>query len=101
MEEKDRLGNKLHDKEKAEENRFVAEQERKALDKLRQDMAAAPKGLCPRCGVALTKRVLEGVPVDSCTNCNGLWLDPSELAALAERTDEASVTRWLRGFLPR
>ncbi len=100
MDDKDRLGAKLHDKEKAEENRFIAEQERKALEKLRAQMASVPKGLCPRCGGSLTRQAMEGVTVDSCPACKGFWLDQGELETLVERKDEASVTRWLRGFLP-
>lgn len=101
MDDKDRLGAKLHDKEKAEEDRFVAEQERKAIEKLRaQAAAAAPKGRCPRCGALLTKHTLEGVAVESCPDCKGFWLEQGELETLVERKDEAAVTRWLRGFLP-
>ena len=100
MDDKDRLGAKLHDKEKAEEDRFVAEQERKALEKLRAQMVAAPKGLCPRCGVTLAKKVLDGVTVEACPNCKGFWLDHGELDILVNRKDEAAVTRWLRDFLP-
>jgi len=43
---------------------------------------------------------MEGVTVDSCPACKGFWLDQGELETLVERKDEASVTRWLRGFLP-
>jgi len=100
MDEKDRLGAKLHDKEKAEEDRFIAEQERKRIEKLRAQMAAAPKGLCPRCGLSLTKKVIDGVTVDACADCKGFWLDGEGLHALVNRKDEAAVTRWLRGFLP-
>lgn len=100
MDEKDRLGDKLHDKEKAEENRFVAEQERKALEKLRAKLASAPKGLCPRCGTALTQKSIEGVTVDACESCKGFWLDHGALDTLVNRKDETAVTRWLRGFLP-
>ncbi|MBI5506027.1 MAG: zf-TFIIB domain-containing protein [Deltaproteobacteria bacterium] len=100
MDDKDRLGAKLHDKEKAEEDRFVAEQERKALEKLRAQMASAAKGLCPRCGATLAKRALEGVNVESCPSCKGFWIDHGELDTLVNRMDEAAVTRWLRGFLP-
>lgn len=100
MDDKDRLGAKLHDKEKAEEDRFVAEQERKALEKLRAQMAAAPRGLCPRCGARLAKHEMDGVTIESCPSCKGFWIDHGELDTLVNRRDEAAVTRWLRGFLP-
>ena len=40
MEEKDRLGTKLRDKEKADEDRYFAERERELLAKLRKKKQA-------------------------------------------------------------
>ena len=39
--EKDRLGDKLHDKERGEEDRYFRERERALLDKLKQQKAGA------------------------------------------------------------
>ena len=41
MEDKDRLGDKLREKGKAEEDQFIAEQERKRLERRKQAEAAA------------------------------------------------------------
>ncbi|HWP64685.1 MAG TPA: hypothetical protein VNO26_02080 [Candidatus Limnocylindria bacterium] len=49
--EKDRLGDTLHKKERAEEERYFAEQDRLRLARLRERAAAAERGeSCPRCG---------------------------------------------------
>ena len=38
---------------------------------------------CPRCeGPTLVEIVLEGVAVDRCRRCQGIWLDAGELEAL-------------------
>ena len=56
--EKDRLGDTLHKKERGEEERYFAEQDRIRLAKLRAQRAAgapaAEPGTCPRCGRPLT-----------------------------------------------
>lgn len=54
--EKDRLGDTLHKKERGEEERYFAEQDRLRLAKLRaQTTSAQPPrtGACPRCGRTL------------------------------------------------
>jgi len=48
--EKDRLGDKLHKKEKAEEDRYFAERDKGLLEKLRHEKADER---CPACGTAL------------------------------------------------
>ena len=34
---------------------------------------------CPKCGHDLEEIDMEGVMVDRCTNCNGLWFDAGEV----------------------
>ena len=100
-EEKDRFGDDLRRKEKAEEDRYFAEQDRARLEKLRQSASqAGPLGLCPRCGIALAKAHHHQVAVDRCTKCGGIWLDQGELEAIGEREDGGWATRWLRSLLP-
>lgn len=53
--EKDRLGDILHNRQKADEDRFFAQREAEALARLRQRAGAAPdEAVCPRCGEHLT-----------------------------------------------
>jgi ribosomal protein L37AE/L43A len=96
--DKDRLGEKLRDKERGDEERYFAEQDRLRLEKLRAQSIAA-RGLCPRCGVPLAKRAHQGVEVEECSRCGGVWLDKGELPALLEREDEGWARRWLRGLV--
>jgi hypothetical protein len=39
---------------------------------------------CPKCGMQLHEETLEGVAVDICAACHGVWLDDGELAKLTE-----------------
>jgi uncharacterized protein len=40
---------------------------------------------CPKCGTHLHDEILEGVSVDICPSCRGIFLDDGELAKLTER----------------
>lgn len=40
---------------------------------------------CPKCGTELHAENLEGVAVDICPGCRGIFLDDGELAKLTER----------------
>ena len=94
--EKDRLGEKLHQKEKAEEDRYFAERDRDLLARLRRQREAENLR-CPRCGKALAPVVYHGVTVDQCPACQGVWLEGGELEALAPRERES----WLGRFFYR
>lgn len=54
---------------------------------------------CPKCGHELREEELEGISVDRCTFCEGLWLDASELEQLfLRKTDpNKSLLRKLLG----
>ena len=98
--EKDRFGDKLRDKQRADEDRYFAEQDREKLEKLRgQTQQPVQLGLCPRCGIALTPRDYHGVTIDDCSRCHGIWLDKGELETVVEREDESWAHRWLRNVL--
>ena len=103
MEEKDRLGQKLRDKEKASEDLYIAEvEERKRLERVRQAaVAAAVREACPRDGAHLKTRALAGITVMSCPTCDGVWLDKGELERMLTLVSEPAVTRWIRSVLGR
>ncbi|HYD48842.1 MAG TPA: zf-TFIIB domain-containing protein [Terriglobales bacterium] len=98
--ERDRLGDKLKDVERAREDRYFAEQDKRLLEKMRQaggDPDAATASMqCPKCGTGLKQDTIEGVEVDICPGCNGMWLDDGELRKIARREDTGWLARWLR-----
>jgi len=57
--------------------------------------------LCPVCknvNLAMTDR--QGIEVDYCPNCRGIWLDRGELDRLIERTEQAAPPAPPRGPAP-
>ena len=54
---------------------------------------------CPKCGHELREETLEGLSIDRCTFCEGLWLDANELEQLfLRKTDpNKSLLRKLLG----
>jgi hypothetical protein len=102
--EKDRLGEKLRKKEKAEEDRFFAERDKALIEKLRREKSAAESATreavhmhCPKCGEQLASVEHLGVTVDECPSCHGMWFDQGELETLAARERDS----WLGRFFVR
>jgi rubrerythrin len=103
--EKDRLGDKLHDAEKAREDEYFARRDRELIEKLKRekeqefkkDLHAAKDMTCPRCGKTLQQRVERGVTVDQCPSCGGVWLDKGELDVLAKADDQGLFGRLFGG----
>lgn len=102
-EEKDRFGDKLRQKEKAEEDRYFAEIDRKRLAKLReqesdeqeQTIRDIAKDRCPKCGVRLEARKVAQVEVDECPQCQGMWLDKGEMEALSQGEQQTWLSHML------
>jgi hypothetical protein len=107
MHEKDPFGDKLREKERAEEDLFFSRRDREALEKLQslkqgsQEAALreAARDRCPRDGQRLVKRVIEGVEVESCSVCHGIWLAKGELESLSRRESETWLGRFVRHHL--
>jgi Zn-finger nucleic acid-binding protein len=57
----------------------------------------APNLTCVKCNSILDRASFEGLEVDLCPRCGGLWLDRGEITRAA-RLPEAELTR-LRGLL--
>ena len=97
--DKDRLGDTLTKKQRGEEERYFAEQDRERIAKLRAQRAdaeaAGRKATCPRCGQDLVERDRRGVMVDVCEAGCGMWLDAGELEVLAERENASWLSRFL------
>lgn len=60
-----------------------------------------PRPACPRCGLSLSRQTYEGVEVDMCQECWGVWLDKGELEQIAKSgeysfsQEERSALRFL------
>jgi Zn-finger nucleic acid-binding protein len=50
---------------------------------------------CPRCdGGTLKEIFIETVPIDTCDQCAGVWLDSGEL----EKLTQTDIARWFRSL---
>jgi hypothetical protein len=104
VDEKDRLGDTLHKKERAEEDRFFAQREKELIERLRQKMSAAElkevRALahmrCPRCGAKLATADHQGVKVEECPDCQGVWLDKGDLETLGARERDSWIGRYVQ-----
>ena len=56
---------------------------------------------CPVCSVALTMSDRQGVEIDYCPKCRGVWLDRGELDKIIERSAGGEQTTFERAALRR
>src|SRR3989442_5660293 len=76
------------EREKTLENEYFRRKEQELIEKLRakraqEQSADASIILCPKCDGTLVEITHEGVRIDRCNKCNGVWLDAGELEQLA------------------
>lgn len=103
--EKDRLGDKLRDAERGQEEQYFAERDRQLIAKLKtgkeqeheEDVRSEVRGRCPLDGERLQSRKLHGVAIEECPVCKGMWLDAGEWKTLAERERGGFFGRWFLG----
>jgi uncharacterized protein len=95
----------LDDRKKGLEEEYFHRKNKEAIEKLRQKMAVAEQSKaagessmrCPRCDGALKASSLDGVQIDTCDKCSGVWLDAREL----EQVVKSKGTGWLGGLWDR
>ena len=100
MTEKDTFGDKLRDKEKADEDTYFARRDRELIAKRKVEEAEARKQnsvrmACPKCGEFLSADTLHGVHVEVCATCHGMWLERAEIEQLGRREEGGWLTRYL------
>jgi hypothetical protein len=87
--EKDRLGQKLRDLEKAREDQWAHEEDRKLIEKQRQKLAQQQKAAaamsCPHCGKPLQAKSPSGIAIMACPENHGAWLGAGALLEILER----------------
>ena len=48
--------------------------------------------LCPTCRIPLSMSERQGVEIDFCPQCRGVWLDRGELDKIIERSESATAS---------
>jgi hypothetical protein len=89
--EKDRFGQKLHDLEKAREDQWARDEDRRLIEKMREAREADHKVVgelrqrhtndlhCPQCQSVLAPRAVGGIGLLACPSDHGAWLDAQSL----------------------
>jgi Zn-finger nucleic acid-binding protein len=92
----------FEDRKKALEEEYFRRKEQESIEKLRQKMAEeeqvkaqeAKRLQCPRDQSKLTTTTFEGVEIDRCETCGGVWLDKGELEQLRQKEGGGWFSRW-------
>lgn len=69
--------------------KWAQEQSAKMAEAERESLKQAHWMKCPKCGMDLQEIDLQGVKVDQCANCGGIFLDAGEIDQLTKH--EAGV----------
>jgi hypothetical protein len=91
----------LDDRRRGLEEEYFRRKNQEAIEKLREKIRIAQEAKaagsssmnCPRCGGALIESEFEGVLIDSCEKCGGVWLDSGELEQLTKRDTDGWFSR--------
>ncbi len=82
----------LDDRGRALENEYFHRKEKELLEKMKAKIESeGAKDLqvkCPKCDGTLYETDYEGVTIDVCDNCTGVWLDAGELAQIAAKEED-------------
>lgn len=94
-----------YDKPSKAEDEYFARQELERRKKWAQEQAAKMATeekerlkkqhwmKCPKCGMDLAEIELQGVKVDQCANCGGIFLDAGEINQIAKQGDQGVAGR--------
>lgn len=82
---------KVHDAELID----VLKQKRRELNETRQSVKGKSRQAehwmrCPKCGGEMQETIIEGVYIDRCAECEGVYLDKGELELLLEYHEKSS-----------
>lgn len=87
--EKDHLGDKLHQAEMARENQWARQRDAEIIERLHRKYVKAIN--CPQCGDRLDARVAIGVGGMACPSHHGAWADDEALERLRARLENAAA----------
>jgi Zn-finger nucleic acid-binding protein len=92
------------DRKKSLEEEYFRRKDQEALEKIRAEREAheqagqeqAARLQCPKCDGTLTEVTHDGIQIDQCDKCDGVWLDAGELDRLTRNEESAG---WLRRLI--
>lgn len=82
----------LENRGDALENEYFYKKEKELIAKMKAKLAEeSSKSLeleCPKCDGTLFEADFQGIKVDICDNCSGVWMDPGEITHVLGKRDE-------------
>ncbi len=92
------------DKPSKNEDEYFARQEAELLEQQRRRRAAEAAAAerqshylkCPKDGHDIATESFEGIQIERCPACGGIWLDAGELEALTAKADTGVIGRVFR-----
>ena len=63
---------------------LMKERRAKLAEERRKQERSAHYNKCPKCGCDLEEREHNGVKIDQCSECDGIWLDKGELELIED-----------------
>ena len=97
--EKDKFGETMKLVERAKEDIYFAERERELIEKLKKQFKKVEgTGVelhCPKCRGMLETYTFEGVALDRCRECGGIWMDKGELEGVLGKAARGPLGVWI------
>jgi tRNA(Ile2) C34 agmatinyltransferase TiaS len=97
--DKDRFGETMRLVERAKEDIYFAERDRELLEKLRAQLRRVERveaeTYCPKCPGKLESYTFQGIGLDRCHECGGMWLDKGELEAILRKISRGPLGAWI------
>lgn len=93
------------ERKKGLEEEYFHRKNQEAIEKLREKVKVAEEAKaagtssmrCPRCDAPLKESQVDGVTIDSCDKCGGVWLDSGELEQLTKKEQGGWLGRLFGG----
>ncbi len=94
----------------SKEDEYFAKQEferkRKRLEEEHHAMKAAEKKAlkdqhwmrCPKCGMEMVELDFQGIKIDKCSECLGIYFDDGEVEQILKNKDQGVLTRFAKLF---
>lgn len=97
------------ERKKGMEEEYFHRKNMEAIEKLRSKIKVSEEAkaagnstmMCPRCDGKLEESKFEGVLIDTCDKCGGVWLDCGELGQLAKNAESSGwFSRFRKSWMP-
>jgi len=97
--EKDRFGDTMKLMERAKEDIYFAERDRELNEKLKRELKKvdmeSSQIRCPKCPGHLETYTFQGIALDRCQSCGGIWMDKGELEAVIRKVTRGPLGEWI------